>query len=1044
MPQCPSCQHDNVRVAKFCIECGAKLTTQMLSQQERKRVTVLFADVSGFTRLSERLDPEELTDLTGEMYRVMGASVYKYGGTVDKYLGDGVMVLFGAPKSHENDNERALLCALEIRRQLGAAWLKRGIDLEVSIGINAGIVISGKVGDDQRQDFTALGDVVNVAKRFEENAVGGQILVAESIYRDLKNRFEWRSLDRISVKGKSEKLKVFELTKLASQRDQESIAGVGLARLIGRDAELGELEQALAGLSKGRGFELAILGEAGMGKSRMMHELRYVARKLDLGVLRGSCASHLSGQPWSLMASMLRNQLGLNEYEEEETALLAIESLLDAFGDDADRHERVGVIAHILGYRYPACSVESLSSRERDKLLEETLSRFLLQEATRTPLVIVFDDLHWIDKPSVRFLESFRRSVGASAMGVILAGREDEIPRGEVTMPERSIRLSAFTRDHTEEYLRSVLVSSDLPAGLVDLLHARCRGNPFFCEEMIKSLLVEKVVQRQGTRFVLSRPLDDVGAPMSVQELLMSRIDKLDPDVKRVLQCASVIGETFPLKVLREVMSDMGIDLEHALKRLTAAQMILRRNVGEEGDFAFNHSLLREVAYSSLLRKHQKDLHLKVAHGIEKVCEGRLSSLGRLLAHHYQCAGRVPQAMKCLLEEAERLLDSAEEARAREAVVEVRSMMVDPEIHGSLYLDQVRLQLALGMGLVEESLVGLETDDPVDLLRMAQLRALVSSAVDIGRLGDLAALHPDPLELGVTILLQSWAALRLGETTKACEYAEASLSHFEGLDSRSGRAMSVEALALASLQSSDVQGARNLLERSLALMGSDRPTKLAWLRLTPLVAELGESTMFKLMDLWEALDKAGISGRPGHFLEDIEQVSSTSGAALMVTCKETLQPLMEKRRGGLLRLLAFRGMADLVVRPSTLWVVSEGALPNLLEPYAAPGSWLKRVAHMVAIRHQLGGDRESVGEILRALLVETRQIPDVQRTDVIGLSAYWHLGGFPSQAMEGMDYAQKALKALRSGTPGPGATKAAERLEAAMKSQHRTVKDTAS
>ncbi|MGE4159656.1 MAG: adenylate/guanylate cyclase domain-containing protein [Planctomycetota bacterium] len=1043
MPQCPSCQHDNVRVAKFCIECGAKLTTQMLSQQERKRVTVLFADVSGFTRLSERLDPEELTELTGEMYRVMGASVYKYGGTVDKYLGDGVMVLFGAPKSHENDNERALLCALEIRRQLGAAWLKRGIDLEVSIGINAGIVISGKVGDDQRQDFTALGDVVNVAKRFEENAVGGQILVAESIYRDLKNRFEWRSLDRISVKGKSEKLKVFELTKLASQRDQEMIAGVGLARLIGREAELGELEQTLAAVAKGRGFELAIVGEAGMGKSRMMHELRYVARKLDLGILRGACASHLSSQPWSLMASMLRNQLGLNEFEDEETALLAVESLLDAFGEDPERHERVGVLAHILGYRYPACSIDSLSSRERDKLLEDTLTKFLLQEASRTPLIIVFDDLHWVDKPSVRFLESFRRSLGSSTVGIILAGREDEIPKGEVTLPDRIIRLHAFTREHTEEYLRSVLVSSDLPAGLVDLLHARCRGNPFFCEEMIKSLLVEKVVQRQGTRFVLTKPLDDVQAPMSVQELLMSRIDKLEADVKRVLQCASVIGETFPMKVLKDVMVDMGIDLEPALKKLTGAQMIVKRNIGETGEYAFSHSLLREVAYGSLLRKHQKDLHLKVAHAIEKVCEGRLSSFGRLLAHHYQCAGRVPQAMKCLLEEAERLLDSGEDGRAREAVVEVRSLMVDPEVHGGLYLDQVRLQLALGMGLVEESLGGLETDDPVDLLRMAQLRALVSSAVDIGRLGDLASLHPDPLELGVTVLLQSWAALRLGETARACEYAEMALQHFDGLDSRSGRALAVEAMALAALQSSEAAKAKELFARSLALMGSDRPTRLGWLRLTPLVAELGESTLFALVDLWEALDQAGISGRSGHFLEDVE-VLGPSSITLVQSCRDALQPLLERRRGGLLRLLAFRGMTDLVVRPASAWVISEGGLPSLLDPYAAPGSWLKRVSQMAIIRTKMGVDREAMGDPVRALLIETRQMTDDQRCDVLGLAGLWHLGGFPSQALEGMDYAQKAQKVLKNVRTGPGAVKAAERLESAMKSQPRAVRDTAS
>lgn len=1012
MPSCSNCGFDNVRMAKFCIECGTRVVSASLSQQERKKVTILFADVSGFTKLSEKLDPEELADITSEIYRIMGAAVYKYGGTVDKYLGDGVMVLFGAPKSHENDNERALLCALEIRRQLTKMWDTKNLDLLVSVGINAGVVISGKVGDDQRQDYTALGDVVNVAKRFEENARGGQILVSESIYRDLKNRFEWQPGEQIQVKGKSELLTVYELTRLASQKDLELLSGAGLAKLVGRDPEIHELEAFLDRVARGEAVELALLGDAGLGKSRMIYELRYYARKKDIGLLRGTGASHTQGQQFSIFDNMMRNYLGLNDWEDAEAALAHLDVLLETFDDDAERHERVGAIAWMMGYTHEASSVGLLSARQREALIQETMIHFLRSEAKKAPLLLIFDDLHWLDRASARLLQRVRAELQKTQAGVLLVGREEEMPLGEVPLPESIIRLRLFTRDEIEEYLKSVLVTPQLPEGLADMMYARTRGNPFFAEELIKALLVEKIVQRQGARYVLTRPLNDIAAPLGIQELLMSRIDLLDAESRRVMQCAAVIGETFPRRVLKTITEHYGIELDDCLDKLVETQLIIRKSLGDDEEFVFKHSLLRGVAYDSLLRKHQRDIHLKVAHAFETAYPNRIETFYRLLAEHYERAGMVPQAARYLLEEVESLLEQGEGSRAREALTQIRRLELDPELHADSYLDQVRLQLLLGIGLLEESLDGIESDDPRILLRMAQLRALVSMAIDPEPLHDLATLTGEVREMGVGTLLQAWTCLRAGDDDRAQEISVQAKNEFDEVGDRVGKAMSLEAMALSCLASRDHTMALSLMEESLQTLGSDAAAHLGWLRIQPLASLVGETTLLDLVIISSGLNESGFAGLPGHYLEDIEVVSRRGHDKLLDHIQSVIGPLLARQRDGLLRLLSFRGQVGLIVRPCVYWALALGRLPEPVRYLATPGTFLSQTGRLLKAEHYLGTDRDLCGDEVSVLLKETRQRDDADRADVLALGGSYLMGGYPSQQIEGRNMLQRAIRCL--------------------------------
>ncbi len=650
---CPACGAAVGPGKKFCGACGARLTEaaparfaapsgytpphlaerilkdRSALQGERKQVTVLFVDVSGFTSISEGLDPEEVHALMNQAFERMLAAVHRYEGTVNQFLGDGLMALFGAPIAHEDHARRAALAALEMQRALSAyreELRPRGIDFRARMGLNTGMVVVGAIGDNLRMDYTAVGDTTNVAARMQQMAEPGQIVVADATRRLIEPYFDLRSLGAATLKNRRGPVTAWELA-----RPRRDVALRPLAPFLARDDALATLERALAAASSGRGQVVYVVGEAGMGKSRLLSELRRRAGE-DPTWLEGRCLSFGHSIALLPIVDALRQNFGIADGDGEAEAIDKIARGLAPLG------ARAAEIAPYLRYALSVDpgdpAVATMDPSERRTRLFRAIHQLALLGSRLRPLVLVVEDLHWIDSASEDFLKALVNDIAGAAVLLVLTYRPTyTAPFGEHTYVSRVV-LQPLDEADSRALVQATLGIEDLPDDLAAVIASKAEGNPFFLEEIGRALVDTGAVRSESGRLTLARPVSAIAVPDRVQDVIAARIDRLGGDQKRTVQVASVIGREFALRLLRRA-ADAADRVESALAELKALEFVYEKAAPVDIEYVFKHALTQDVAYESILIARRRELHARIGAAIEELYPDRLDERAEELAHHF-------------------------------------------------------------------------------------------------------------------------------------------------------------------------------------------------------------------------------------------------------------------------------------------------------------------------------------------------------------------------------------------------------------------------
>jgi len=680
------------------------------SEGERKPVTILFTDIVGSTAIAGRLDPEEWREVVSGAHRRVSEAVVRYEGTVAQLLGDGVLALFGAPVAHEDDPVRAVRAALDIQAAIAAyARELAGYvdDFAMRIGIHTGEVVVGEVGSEQHAEYLAVGDAVNLAARLQAAAAPGKALVSESTARLVRQTFELASLGEITVKGKTAPVAVYEVvgrraaptrtrglpphpspvtSGVSGGRPAEAppesrarLAGLLALRspLVGREAELAVLTGALEGLCEGHGAIVTLLGEAGIGKSRLVDEAHGWA---DSNLcqpphwLEGRALSYGAGFSYWTITQLLKADLGLSDGDPEVRARVALRRRLNAlFGGEAA--EVLPYLAHLLGLKLEGEGAERLAALDSETLKHQVLvcvRRYFETLAERQPLVLVCEDLHWADPSTLDALGELLALTDHVPLLLLLVGRSERQHgswrlkvRAETEYAHRyaEIVLRPLAGGDSGRLVDNLLDAPGLAEPLRRLLLERAEGNPFYLEELVASLVEQGVLVREGDAWQVKAPIESLSIPDTVQGVILARIDRLEEDVRGTLQMASVIGRSFLYRLLQAI-AEAERQLDRHLVILQRADLVREKAVRPELEYVFKHSLAQEAAYHSLLLERRRELHRRVGEALEALFADRQEQFYGLLAHHFDLAEQAERAVHYLIAAGDkaRLEDALEEA----------------------------------------------------------------------------------------------------------------------------------------------------------------------------------------------------------------------------------------------------------------------------------------------------------------------------------------------------------------------------------------------
>ncbi|HET7700033.1 MAG TPA: adenylate/guanylate cyclase domain-containing protein [Candidatus Limnocylindria bacterium] len=606
--------------------------------EQRKVVTILFADLSGSTPLGERLDPEDLRRILASYFNQLARQIRRYEGTIDKYIGDAVMAVFGAPLSHEDDAERAIRAALAMRD--GIAKLNddleraHGVRLALRIGINTGEVVAGMLGGDVQSAYTVVGDAVNTAQRLEAAAPLGQVIVSETTRRLALHAFEFERLDPVQLKGKATAVAAYRVVR---RRDEEIEPDA--SPLVGREREIARLRAILVESLTGAGRVVHVSGEAGVGKSRVVTEFR---TELAGGVERMSarCVSYETNTPYALIASLLRGAFRIHAADGRESARAGIVTGFARFGHPVEV-PAIELLLDVLGYGESAVQDPQLKQR----LLIALLHGLLGAAAQRAPFVIVAEDLHWIDDASLQVLVELVPMIAAAPGMFITTARAPWSP------PWTAEHLPVEPLDESSaRSLVEAIVEMTVAPDLVAAILSRTGGNPFFIEEVVRELQETGGLREAGG--VLTGAADVAGhLPATIQDVLEARLDRLDDGAKRVVRPAAVIGRTFWARLLDRLVD---VPLAPSLARLEQEAFIVTRAVRPELTYAFRQALIQEVAYETQLLSDRRRMHTRIGAAIESLYTDRLDEFMDLLAYHYERGEDEERAIHWLVRAADR------------------------------------------------------------------------------------------------------------------------------------------------------------------------------------------------------------------------------------------------------------------------------------------------------------------------------------------------------------------------------------------------------
>jgi len=623
--RCPGCGEENPDRFRLCGYCGTVLVARLPPQEVRKTVTVVFCDLKGSTELGDRLDSEALREVLATYFSAMKPVLERHGGTIEKYIGDAIMAIFGLPRMHEDDALRAVRAAAMMRETLEdlnvTLRAQFGVTLENRTGVNTGEVVTGDTGDSQR---LATGDTVNVAARLEQAAPAGEVLIGESTYRLVRDAVEVVPVEPLTLKGKPEPVPAYRVLSVIAAATSTGPAG---RPLVGRAREIAALDADFRRSVAGpEGRLVTLFGEAGVGKSRLIEE--FVNRlTAEATVLRGRCLSYGDGITFWPLAEVLRQAAGIVPEDSEEDARIKLKS---CFGEQlADATSR---IESGIGL--------SQDSYGKDELFWGV--RTVLEElARRRPLVVVFDDIHWAEPTFLDLIEDILdASLGVPLLLVCAARHELREDRPGFAAGRRAaqIDLAELSRTESGRVVRNVLGEASLPTPLEQRILGLAEGNPLFIEQMLSMLIDDGRLREQAGRWVFSGPADVVSVPGNVSSLLGARLDRLGPTERRVVESASVIGLEFSTSALSVLVGDSvaRTDLEPALAGLCSKQLIRRAEPGEADDFHFSHILVRDTAYARLLKRTRTRLHERFAAWFTGTVGSRLAEYEEIIGYHLE------------------------------------------------------------------------------------------------------------------------------------------------------------------------------------------------------------------------------------------------------------------------------------------------------------------------------------------------------------------------------------------------------------------------
>ena len=859
--RCPQCAFENPPAAKFCAQCATPLSATAqpakaspasrsgvrlpldnaeppAADGERKTVTALFADIKGSTELMEELDPEEARAIIDPALKLMMDAVRHYDGYVVQSTGDGIFALFGAPVAHEDHPQRALYAALRLQEGSRAYSAKLvaegGTPLEARVGINTGeVVVRTLTTAEGHAEYTPIGHTANLASRMQMIAPTGSIAITEHTRRLVEGYFLLKSRGPTRVKGLSEPINVYEVTGLGPLRTRlQRSAGRGLTRFVGREREMEALKHAAEQAKSGRGQIVAAMAEAGVGKSRLFFEFKAVAQS-SWKVLEAFSVSHGKASAYLPLLDLLHSYFEIAEGDDARKRREKIAGRIVIL--DRALEDTLPYLYGLLGVAEGGDPLAEMDADLRRRRTLEVIKRILLRESLNQPLIVIFEDLHWIDEQTQEFLNLLADSIGTAKILLLVNYRPEYSHQWNSKTYYTQLRLDPLGRDSADEMLSALLsipraaAEPGKPgaephfdevaalAPLKRLIVERTEGNPFFMEEMVQEMFEERVLVRNGA-VRLTRSLLDLKIPPTVQAILASRIDRLGPEEKELLQTLAVIGKEFPLSLVHEVWQHSHSrgsqprelsELESRLAELQLAEFIYEQPAAGDLEYTFKHALTQEVAYNSVLIERRKLLHERIGAAMETTFAQSIEDHLSEVAHHYSRSTNTRKAVQALIRSAEQATRRAAYAEAAASLARGLELLHGLPADRDRDRDELKLQTALINCLAP-------THNPGS----PEVRAAMERALEI------SLLLQDQFEI-----LRALVNLRLSYTfwdlRKAHEIGEQALSIAQDQGDTAMLVFAQAGMAQVLLYQGELVNAREYLTKSLAIPESGlRPREL--------------------------------------------------------------------------------------------------------------------------------------------------------------------------------------------------------------------------
>ena len=813
MSACPQCHSQNPAHAKFCNQCGTALAVSVqparqaytpphlvdrvlkhrsAMEGERKQVTVFFADMAGSTQLAEQVDAEDWHRILDEFFAILGDEIHRFEGTINQYTGDGIMALFGAPIAHEDHAQRAAFAALALQKRLRAfsdrLRLEQGINLSTRMGMNSGEVVVGTIGDDLRMDYTAKGLTVNLAARMEQIAEPGRIYLTRDTAMLIEDYFELDNLGPMAVKGRPEPVQVFELRgQSAVSLRLEAARERGLTSFAGRTRELATLQEIQRRAGAGQGELLVIIGDAGLGKSRLCFEAAERWRQAGLRVLAVSGVPHAQAVPTQPVRDLIRQRFGILSSDSAETARQKLAGGLLLL--DPQLGEQLPLIFDFMDLSPAGQGAPELPPDARNARLLEIYRR-ICSTAAAEPCVIVVEDLHWIAPAAEEFFQIMVECARCQPGTVIFNMRPGPLPGWLAAHAPRRLTLQPLDQVAMTQMVQSLLGDDPALAPLATRIATQAAGNPFYVEETVRALASAGTLAGEAGRYRLAAPAESIEIPASVQALIAGRVDRLEPEDKALIQIAAVLGPRFEQPLLAAVSQRAGAELETALAALELGAYLRRsEDVHGETQWEFCHPLFQEVVYASLLSDKRVALHRQIAELLELHARevDDCPSLTVQLAYHWTEAGEAMPAARWslaaatemvrhnmldeirLLRQALRMLDPLpDHPEAKDLAASACAMVLRAASFYPMDPEEVEAHFVRGRALAEESgnravLAEILISNGVRLLNDADADRAMASTSEAMQIAQ--ALEDDSLEarFRIPILFSHFSAGRLRE-----------------------------------------------------------------------------------------------------------------------------------------------------------------------------------------------------------------------------------------------------------------------------------------